>query len=456
MRRAVLAYVTLYVAVAAYAPYLQQYYQSLGISLGTIGALAAFASAVALLSSPTWGALHDRYPTSRLFLPLAAGIGAVGAIGLATVGASPLLIPSAAAFSTGLAGLGPMMDVRVLDMAGTDRTRYGRIRVWGSISFMVCTPIIGLAIGANYRGLFFVAVPLILASGLATMLLPGRAGGVRGASLRRAPGRVLGHRPIALYLIGAFVGMTAVFSQYAFFSIYLRDLGASSDQIGLAWSSQAALEIPSMMFFPQLSRRFGTERLIVVGMAIMTFRLILNVVFVSPTILIAGSLIQGAGYGLVLIGGVAFVSRQAPKGTAATAQGILNAVTFSLSSIVGSGIGGQIAGWITIRGLYAITAGLGALAIVIFALAVLPAGRSTEAGANAPGAPPFDGDARLVPLAVDSGVDRVGDELRAGPVEVQAVDGVLREDQPVGGGQGRVDVDQDDRVAVGQMQDRGV
>ena len=379
MRRAVLAYITLYVAGAAYSPYLQQYYKSLGISLGTIGALAAFTSAVALISSPTWGAIHDRYPTSPLFLPLAAGIGALGAVGLATVGASWLLIPSAAAFAGGLAGLGPMMDVRVLDMAGSDRTRYARVRVWGSISFMVCTPFIGLAIGDNFRGLFFVAVPMILMGGLAAMLLPGRAGGVHAASLRRAPGRVLGHRPIALFLIAAFVGWTAVYSQYAFFSIHLREIGASADQIGLAWSIQASLEIPSMFFFPQLSRRFGTERLIVLGMVIMTSRLIVNALFVSPTILIAASAIQGAGYGLVLIGGIAFVSRQAPKGTAATAQGILNGVTFSLSSIVGSGVGGQIAAAVTIRGLYAITAGLGAIAIVLFAMAVLPAARS-EAG----------------------------------------------------------------------------
>lgn len=380
MRRAVLAYVTLYVAVAAYSPYLQQYYKSLGISLGTIGALAAFTSAVALISSPTWGAIHDRYPTSPVFLPLAAGIGAMGAAGLATVGASLLLIPSAAAFAAGMAGLGPMMDVRVLDMAGSDRTRYARVRVWGSISFMVCTPFIGLAIGDNYRGLFLVAVPMILLGGLAAMLLPGRAGGVHGTSLRHAPGRVLGHRPIALFLIAAFVGWTAVYSQYAFFSIHLREIGASADQIGLAWSIQASLEIPSMFFFPQLSRRFGTERLIVVGMAIMTSRLIVNALFVSPTILIAASVIQGAGYGLVLIGGIAFVSQQAPRGTAATAQGILNGVTFSLSSIVGSGVGGQIAGAVTIRGLYAITAGLGALAIVLFAMAVLPASRRSEAG----------------------------------------------------------------------------
>jgi PPP family 3-phenylpropionic acid transporter len=385
--RASIAYVILYVAVAAYSPFLQPYYQALGISLGDIGALVAFTSAVALVSAPTWGAVHDRSPTSPLLLPLAAAIAARGAVGLATVGASPLLIPSAAAFAIGMSGLSPMMDVRVLDLVGSDRTRYARVRVWGSISFMVCTPIVGFAIGENYRNLFFVLIPSVLLGGLAATLLPGRAGGVHGVSLRHAPGRVLGHLPIALFLIGALVGWTAVYAQNTFFSIYLRQIGASNDQIGWAWSVQAALEVPSMMLFPQLARRFGAERLMVLGMAIMAVRQVANAVFVTPSLLIACSLLQGAGYGLLLIGGIAFVSRQAPRGTAATAQGILNGVTFSLSVIIGSGLGGPLAGWLTIRGLFAISACLGVAAILLIALAVLPAANGPAAEAPSTGPP---------------------------------------------------------------------
>ena len=299
MARASIAYAVLYVAVAAYSPFLQPYYQGLGISLGAIGALVAFTSVVALASAPTWGAVHDRSPTSRVLLPLAAAIAALGALGLATVGASPLLIPAAGAFAIGMSGLSPMMDVRVLDLVGSDRTRYARVRVWGSISFMVCTPIIGFGIGENYRNLFFVLIPSVLLGGLAATLLPGRAGGVRGASLRQAPGRVLGHLPIALFLVGALVGWTAVYAQTTFFSIYLRQIGASNEQIGWAWSIQAALEVPSMIFFPQLARRFGAERLMVLGMAIMAVRQVANAVFVTPSFLIACSLMQGAGYGLL-------------------------------------------------------------------------------------------------------------------------------------------------------------
>jgi PPP family 3-phenylpropionic acid transporter len=379
LARASIAYVILYTAVAAYAPYLSLYYQSLGIGFGGIGALAAFTSAVALFGAPTWGMLHDRFPTARLFIPAAAVLAGTGGVGLANAGATPLLVLSAAAFAFGMSGMAPMMDVRVLDMFGADRTRYARVRMWGSFSFMIAAPIIGILVHADgYRALFLAFVPMVLLGGLASTLLPGRSMGVRGASLRRAPGRVLSHRPIALFLIGALVGWTAVYSQLAFFSIYVRQLGGSSEAVGWAWSF--------MLFFPQLARRFGTERLIVLGMAILVARQVANVIFTDPTLLIGLSLVQGAGYGLLLIGGIAFVSREAPKGTAATAQGILNSVTFSMSSIIGSGLGGVLAGWLTIRGLYVVSACLGAIAIVLIALAVLPATRRLpeSLGSSAP------------------------------------------------------------------------
>jgi len=397
LARASIAYVILYAAVAAYAPYLALYYQSLGIGFEGIGALAAFASAVALLGAPTWGMIHDRYPTARLFIPAAAVLAGTGGVGLATVGASPLLVLSAAAFAFGMSGMAPMMDVRVLDMIGSDRTRYARVRMWGSFSFMIAAPIIGLLVRADgYRALFLVFVPMVLLGGLASTLLPGRSMGVRGASLRRGPGRVLSHRPIALFLIGALVGWTAVYSQLAFFSIYVRQLGGSSEAVGWAWSFGAALEIPFMLFFPQLARRFGTERLIVLGMAILVARQVANVIFTDPSLLIGLSLVQGAGYGLLLIGGIAFVSREAPKGTAATAQGILNGVTLSMSSIIGSGLGGVLASWLTIRGLYVVSACLGAIAIVLIALAVLPATRRLPEGVGS-GPPDLSRPADLTP-----------------------------------------------------------
>ena len=138
--RAATAYIMLYAAVGAYSPFLQQYYQSLGIPLAEIGLLLAFTSAMALAAAPVWGAIHDHVPGSRLLIPFAATIGTTGAVGLAFAGPTPLLVVAAATWAVGMAGMSPMMDVRVLSMVGANRTRYGWIRACGSASFMVWAP----------------------------------------------------------------------------------------------------------------------------------------------------------------------------------------------------------------------------------------------------------------------------------------------------------------------------
>jgi MFS transporter, PPP family, 3-phenylpropionic acid transporter len=390
LRRSALTYTVLFIGVAAYTPYLTLYYQSLGISVALIGALTAFTSATALLSAPVWGSIHDRLPRSRVLLPLAGLIAAGGGgFGLMHAGASPLLPLCAALYAVGMAGLGPMIDVRVLDLAGSDRTRYGFVRAFGSASFMIAAPLIGLLNNAwGLSSIFLVMIPAVALGSLFATTVPGRQN-VHGApSMLRAPGRVLTTRPIGLFLLGALVCWMAVYSQSGFFSLYLKSLGASADVVGWAWSLGAVLEIPTMVLFPVIARRVGIERLILLGACITVAREIANVTFTVPEVLLAFSVLQGCGFALLVVGGVTFVSRHAPRGTSATAQGLLSGATVNLAAIVGSGVGGQVAGLITIRGLYAVSVGLGILGIGLIALAVLPASASSLAAAAATANPP--------------------------------------------------------------------
>ena len=373
MRRAAFAYVVVFLAISAYSPYLSLYYQSLGITLGQIGALMALTSCVALVSAPAWGAIHDRFPRSLVLLPIAGMLGGLGGYGLVTAGASPLIVLSAAAFACGMSGLTPMMDVRVLEQAGADRTRYGRIRAFGSASFMVGAPLVGLLKDREGPGsIFWVIIPAILVGGLAATLIPGRTNVFRAPSMFHAPGRVLRHRPIAVFLLGYLICFAAISAQATYLGPYLHSLGASNELVGWAASIGAVLEVPVMFFFPRLARRFGVERLILLGAVIVAFRQIANAAFTDPNVLIACAILQGAGYALLVVGGVTFVSRRAPKGTAATAQGLLSGAAFSLASIIGSGAGGQVAALLTIRGLYVVSVFVGFVGVVVIAWAVLP------------------------------------------------------------------------------------
>ena len=374
----------MFVALAAYVPYLTLYYQSIGISVGQIGALMAFVSVVALVSATVWGTIHDRFPRSWVLLPLAGLVAAGGAFGLARSGPSPQLVVCAALFAIGMSGTLPMMDARVLEVTGSDRTRYGLVRACGSASFMVCAPLIGFL--ANSHGpasLFLIMVPALVIGGLAASAIPGRSQVLRAPSMLRAPGRVLSHRPIGFFLFGSLACWTAIYAQTGFFSLYLKSIGAPDDQVGLAWSLGSLGEIPTMIFFPVLAKRFGVERLIMLGAGLTVTRQIVNTVFTLPAVLLAFSLLHGAGYAMLLVGGVAFVAHHAPRGTGATAQGLFSGAMANLAAIIGSGAGGLLAGAITIRAMYGVSVGLGLVGIVLIAAAVLPASVRTTPAATA-------------------------------------------------------------------------
>jgi PPP family 3-phenylpropionic acid transporter len=374
LRRAAFAYFVITIGFAAYLPFLSLYYQSLGIPLAWIGALLALGWTASLLSGPAWGAVHDRFPASRALLPLSGLIAGVSALALGLVGASPLLTVFAVGLAVGGAGLMPMLDVRTLELAGSDRTRYGLVRAFSSISFIIFAPIAGFLTNARGAGaIFAIIVPSLIVAGFVAATVPGRSNVARAPSMLRAPGRVIAHRTTLLFLAGSLICWTAINAQGGFFSIYLRSLGAPADQVGWAWALQALLEVPTMLLFPVLVRRFGLSRLIVVGAVVAVVREVANATFTVPAILLACSVVQGAAYALLLVGGITFVSIHGPRDAAATAQGLFSAAAVSLSAILGVGLGGVLAEQIGTRGLYWVTVVLGVVGLVAIAASVLPA-----------------------------------------------------------------------------------
>ena len=80
--------------------------------------------------------------------------------------------------------------------------------------------------------------------------------------------------------------------------------------------------------------------------------------------------LHGGAFALSLVGGVTYVSRHAPQGAAATAQGVLSGTTFGLAAILGPGLGGLLAPSLGLPGMFGVAAlagiaGVGALSVAL-------------------------------------------------------------------------------------------
>jgi PPP family 3-phenylpropionic acid transporter len=382
--RPAVVYLILFGSIGSFFPYIAVYYKSIGLSVESIGLLTALQAAVALAAAPLWGAFVDQLGSVRGPLALAGLATAASATVLGVVRDPALIALAVVGTAACGSGITPMLDSRTVDMLGADRDRFGRARAWGSVGFIV----VSLAVGAlidrlGPRSLFLVEVPGFALVGLAGWALMG--GATRGGRrvIRVTSAEVIGllrQGRMALFLAGSILLWTAVAAVTTFFSIHLVSLGAPAQVVGLAWALGASVEVPLMFSFDRIVRRVRPEWLVVVG--VIAFALRAAGFALSPTgplVLLAVPL-GGVGFAFFYVGTVTYVARSAPPRLQATAQGIYSGTAFSVGTILGSTIGGQLGAAVGLRALFGVCAVGAALAAVVIGAAVMRAARHVAQG----------------------------------------------------------------------------
>ncbi len=393
--RARLAYVAFYCAVGGAAPYLVLYYQRIGLTLAEIGLVVSVGSIVSLLAAPAWGLLSDRRRGSPAVLAAAAATATAGVVAMFAAHDLAAVLACSVPLSAGFAGVGPIIDARVLEISGPERSGFGPLRAWGSASYIVAAFGTGAAIDVTGIGAAFaitaasLGITAIVGSSLARSprgapLDSGASGpiGLEPGPILAAPRfgtrgalRVLLLGPLGLFLGGAWLTYTGLAGVMAFYTLRYAELAAPAVVIGLSSAIGAAVEVPIMLAFPRLAARYGAQRLVVAGAAVFTVRAFVAAVTADPVSLLVLAGIGGAGYACFTIGGITHVSRHAPASLAATAQGMFSGLANGLGQVVAGAGGGVIAAAIGITGLFGVSGALGLVAAAILGLGVRDRGR---------------------------------------------------------------------------------
>jgi PPP family 3-phenylpropionic acid transporter len=376
--RPAIVYALLFGAVAAYSPYIAVYLRSTGLDLGTVGILIALHATVSLIAAPIWGALADGLGDARAPI-LASSVLAAGAAILLAIAQQPLaLTASIVLVAAGTAGIIPMVDSKAVRMVG-QRDRFGRARAWGSAAFIAIAFATGAAIGRfGPVGMFLLYGPMLVGTGLAAFALlriPGEDRAGRSPE-PRSRGRVAGGRVagalsafslttiagairqpiIGRFFVGSIVVWTAFATVQTFISLRVIQLGGDATVVGATWSIGALTEIPLMFAFPNLARRFGAERLVIIGATAFGLKAAAVALVTSPWAVVAVSPLGGIGFAFFYVGTVTWVAGAVPRRVQATAQGVFTGTAVSIGAIGGSIIGGLIGGAFSLPILFALAA----------------------------------------------------------------------------------------------------
>jgi len=157
-------------------PFLPLWLVSLGLDSVGIGLLIALSPLSKVLAPWTWGRLADRTGLRRGLLA-ASSLAAAGALwvvaGLTTL--APLLV-GVGLYAFCVAPALPFAEATALEQADARGFAYGRVRLWGSLSFVTVAAASGAVIGGiPGRALLYAASAMLALAALAAWGFPAPA-----------------------------------------------------------------------------------------------------------------------------------------------------------------------------------------------------------------------------------------------------------------------------------------
>jgi MFS family permease len=334
-------YFVYFTAFSIYVTYVNIYFLSIGLSGIEIGLINTISPLMSMLGSPIWGVLSDRFGNVRRILSIAV-CGAVGVtIGFAFTQNFTLILLLAGGYSLFTSSITPLLDSSTLLLLGNQRERYGRIRIWGSIGFIISAFISGQIFDQVGLEVMFFAIAGLLAISLLVLLW---FQGDRGTTTRpefSGIRQLVSHPEWAGFMVGLLIMGVANSGMHTFIGILIKEIGGGEGLVGLSASVGVLSELPVMFFSPRLIKRYHPRILLGFSFILYTLRLFLYGIIPSTSWVIPLSLLHGVSFGLYWVSSVAYANRIAPDNLKGTTQGVLIAI-ISLSSM----LGGLLSGWI--------------------------------------------------------------------------------------------------------------
>ena len=260
-----------FAAVGIILPFLGLYFQSLGLSAIEIAQLLAVLSFARIVSPPIWALLADRRGNFLFYVQLASWLSAGLVLGLWWLDDFWSLFGLMAWLGFFWHAALPPMESLTLSHLGSQLSRYSRIRLWGSVGFIVAVLGAGWLIEMYGQRAFLLITTLFF---MATALIA--QWNRESPQLRPAHvdwsglGSLLRQSLVWWVLVIALLSQTAHGIYFSFYSILLADAGYSNSSIGLLWSLGVVAEIILFWFFWRIAPvlRFHHWLLIAMGLSV--------------------------------------------------------------------------------------------------------------------------------------------------------------------------------------------
>lgn len=362
-----------FATIGAFNPYAPLWFKDLGFSTLAIGAIASLQSLTRVVAPYGWGWLGDhRGQRERLVRLAALGtlLAAIGLLFLRDLRAVALCTALLFLANGGVVPLSEAALARHLHTGkGMDSARYGRVRVWGSIGFLLAVLGYGALLQAAGIGWFpWLVLPVFLLVWVAALRLPS----TRDEPVDTTPSppvlAVLRRPEVAWFFAAVFFTVLAHTSVYAFFSLYLDSLGYPKSAVGALWAVSVAAEIVFFWFQGRFIDRVSPYRWLLWAALGSVLRFAAIAAFGNwPAVLAGAQLLHAVTFAAQHAACILLINRHFPGALRGRGQALYSVLGYGVSGVCGGLAGGWLSGRHGFSAVFwaaSVAAALGALCVL--------------------------------------------------------------------------------------------
>ncbi|MFC1886148.1 MFS transporter [Thermodesulfobacteriota bacterium] len=324
-----------------FMPYFNLYCYHIGFSGFQIGTLSALRSVVMVLFPLVWGSLADRFQIRRpIYIACNIAGTAVWVFYIFTTDFWAMLAVTVC-FAVFRAPIISFLEAFTMDVLGKEKESYGKIRAWGSASFIGAVLVLGPVIDRYSIEIILILIFIgFLLQSVISFKIPSVIVKKEGFLFHEIG--TLFTRRVVLFLVSAFLMLVSHGTYYGFFSIHLENLGYDKIFISTAWALASTSEILVMIRSDKLLKRNRIENILLFSFLAAAIRWFSLFFAVSPSAILFLQIFHALTYGAFHMASILYIDVLTPKSAKTIGQAVNNASSYGLGLMVGFFVNGYL------------------------------------------------------------------------------------------------------------------
>ncbi|WP_394176839.1 MFS transporter [Thalassotalea litorea] len=332
--------------IGVFMPFASLYLDAKGFNALQIGEILAIVAATKIIGPGLWAHIADR--TGRLSNIIILGC-LLTIIALSWVFFSDgfwQVLLSMSLFMLFFNGILPQLEVLTLSSITSPKQTYARIRLWGSLGFIVATLVGGEVLSAT-TSLYFPHLAMFWVVMLTLISLlnndPETSVGETHKPLVDSVSKRLFHPGFICFVISGLLMQISFGPFYNFFALYLRDAGFDTRYVGLFMGVAIVVEVLMFYFAYLFFKAWSLNRILGFCFFITAIRWLLTALFADNALILSIAMgMHAVSFALYHCACMAFFQNYFSPTQQNRAQAIYNGLFYG----VGGAIGAILTGWL--------------------------------------------------------------------------------------------------------------